>query len=66
MIERSPFCFFKTLPAIGKRFGIDPALSKPTDMKRADVRLLVDEEAVLMVAEPEPWPPGKNVEKTAG
>ena len=66
MIERRPLCSFKTLPAIGKRFGIDPALSKSTDLKRADVRLLVDEKAVLMVAEPESWPPGKNVEKTEG
>ena len=43
--------------AIGKRFGIDPALIKAAELKRADVQLLVDEKAVVMVAEPVPWPP---------
>lgn len=44
--------------AIGERFGVDPALFKDPELKRADIQLLVDEKAVLMVAEPEAWPPG--------
>ena len=47
---------WKMEQAIGKRFGIDPELFKCVELKRADMQLLVDEKAVLMVEEPEPWP----------
>lgn len=44
--------------AIGKKFDIKPDLFKDRELKRADVQLLIDEKAVLMVDPPEPWPPG--------
>jgi len=44
--------------AIGARFSVDAALFKDRELKRADTQLLVDEQAVLMVAPPEPWPTG--------
>jgi len=42
--------------AIGKRFKIDPELLSCTELKRADLQLLIDEQQVLMVTPPEPWP----------
>ena len=44
--------------AIGKKFDIDHALFKGKELKRADVQLLIDEKAVVMIEAPEPWPPG--------
>ena len=44
--------------AVGEAFGVDAALFTSAELKRADVQLLVDEKARLMVAEPEPWPAG--------
>lgn len=52
--------------AIAERFGVDPALFKDPELKRADVQLLVDEKAVLMEAEPEPWPAGAPGVKAPG
>ncbi|MCZ7675064.1 MAG: hypothetical protein M5U35_03000 [Roseovarius sp.] len=52
--------------AIGNRFGIDPALFKDREMKRTDTQLLVNEKSVLMVEEPEPWPPGAPAVKEPG
>ncbi len=43
--------------AIGERFDIDPGLFKSSELKRADIQLLIDEKAVLMVDAPELWPP---------
>jgi hypothetical protein len=43
--------------AIAERFGIDPALFTDPELKRADTQLLIDEKVVVMVEEPEPWPP---------
>lgn len=42
--------------AIGEKFDVNPALFKDPELKRADIQLLIDEKAALMVAEPEPWP----------
>ncbi len=42
--------------AIGEKFGIDPALFKGRELKPADVQLLIDEKAVVMVKTSEPWP----------
>lgn len=44
--------------AIGKKFDVESSLFKEQELKRADVQLLIDEKAVLMVDAPEPWPPG--------
>lgn len=44
--------------AIGAKFGINADLFKDKELKRADVQLLIDEKAVLMVDAPEPWPLG--------
>ena len=44
--------------AVGEKFGIDYKLFAGKELKRADVQLLIDEKAVLMVDAPEPWPPG--------
>ena len=52
--------------AIGAAFGIDAALFKDSELKRADTQLLVDEKAVLMVAEPEEWPAGAPAVKNPG
>ena len=52
--------------AIGERFGIDPELFKCAELKRADMQLLVDEKAVLMLAEPEEWPAGAPDAKDTG
>jgi 5'-nucleotidase len=41
---------------IGERFGVDPELFKSVELKRADTQLLMDEKAVIMGPEPEPWP----------
>ncbi len=57
---------WKMEQAIGERFGIDPELFKCAELKRADVQLLVDEKAVLMVAEPEEWPIGAPDVKDTG
>lgn len=57
--ELSQFSAFehKMEVAIAERFGIDPALFTDPELKRADAQLLIDEKAVLMVEETEPWPP---------
>lgn len=47
---------WKMEQAIGKRFRIDPELFKCTELKQADVQLLVDEKAMLMAEDPEAWP----------
>lgn len=52
--------------AIGERFGVDASLFKDPELKRADIQLLVDEKAALMVPEPEPWPAEAPPEKDAG
>ena len=57
---------WKMEQAIGERFGIDPELFKCAELKRADVQLLVNEKAVLMVAEPENWPTGAPEVKNTG
>jgi len=44
--------------AVGEKFGIDAELFSSKELKRADVQLLIDEKAVLMVDAPEPWPSG--------
>ena len=44
--------------AVGEKFGIDYEMFVSKELKRADVQLLIDEKAVLMVEAPEPWPPG--------
>ncbi|WP_406645689.1 hypothetical protein QEZ52_17125 [Aliisedimentitalea scapharcae] len=43
---------------IAEAFGIDANDLKCPELKRADVQLLVDEKASLMVPEPAPWPEG--------
>ena len=52
--------------AIGERFGVDASLFTDPELKRADVQLLVDEKAVLMVPEPEPWQAGAPSVKDPG
>jgi len=50
-------CFEKRMEAvIAERFGIDAELFSCEELKRADVQLLVDEKARVMVKEPEQWP----------
>ena len=44
--------------AVGEKFGINYELFADRELKQADVQLLIDEKAVLMVDAPEPWPPG--------
>ena len=44
--------------AIGEKFDIKPNLFKDRELKRADFQVLIDEQVVLMVDPPEPWPPG--------
>jgi len=51
--------------AIGAHFGIDASLFKDPELKRADTQLLIDEKLVLMVEEPEPWPPNAPPVKDA-
>jgi len=51
---------------IGEKYGIDPELFKCAELKRADVQLLVDEKVVLMVVEPETWPPSAPEAKDRG
>lgn len=41
---------------IAEAFGTSIEDMTCSELKRADVQLLVDEKATLMVAEPEPWP----------
>lgn len=43
--------------AVAARFGLNAADFRCAELKRADVQLLVDEKARMMVAEPAPWPP---------
>lgn len=49
---------------IAKFFSISADEFRCDELKRADIQLLADEKAVLMVGEPEPWPiaapPPKN------
>lgn len=52
--------------AIGEAFGVDADLFKDRELKRADIQLLVDEKAALMVPEPEPWPEGAPEVRDAG
>lgn len=52
--------------AIGKAFGVEPELFGGKELKRADVQLLVDEKAALMIAEPEPWPDGAPEKMNTG
>jgi uncharacterized protein len=57
--------FFNTIEsqlieAIGRKFGFaypEKGTPEARELKRADIQLLVDEKAVLMAPEPEPWPP---------
>ena len=57
---------WKMEQAIGKRFGVDPELFSCAELKRADVQLLVDEKAVLMVEEPDTWPKNAPEVKDTG
>ncbi len=43
--------------AVAARFGLNASDFRCAELKRADVQLLVDEKARMMVAEPAPWPP---------
>ena len=51
---------------IGEKFGIDANLFKSRELKQADIQLLIDEKAVLMVGEPTPWPPNAPTIKDPG
>jgi hypothetical protein len=44
--------------AVGEKFGIEYELFAGRELKKADVQLLIDEKAVVMVNVPEPWPSG--------
>jgi len=52
--------------AIGEKFRIEYELFVSKELKRADVQLLIDEKAVLMVDTPEPWLPGEPAVKDMG
>ena len=56
--------------AIGAKFGVDSGLFKTSELKRADVQLLIDEKAALMADAPEPWPenapPMKDAKRIMG
>jgi hypothetical protein len=58
----------KLMWAIAEKFGLPEIHSD--DLKRADTQLLIDEKAVLMATEPEPWPLGapavKNPDRIKG
>jgi uncharacterized protein len=59
----------RLIAAIGGKFGFDyPEKGTPEarELKRADIQLLVDEKAVLMAPEPEPWPPAAPPVKNSG
>jgi len=50
----------RLIHAIGAKFGFsypEKGTAEACELKRADIQLLVDEKAVLMAPEPEPWPP---------
>jgi hypothetical protein len=50
----------RLIVAIGKRFGFavpGDGENDTRELKRADLQLLIDEKAVIMAPEPEPWPP---------
>ena len=46
----------KMLDVIAKRFSLSRPSFRNPELKRADIQLLVDEKAALMVDGPEPWP----------
>lgn len=52
--------------AVGEKFEIDYELFVSKELKRADVQLLTDEKAILMVDAPEPWPLGAPEVKDTG
>jgi hypothetical protein len=50
----------RLIVAIGERFGFplpDDGSDDTRELKRADLQLLIDEKAVIMAPEPEPWRP---------
>ena len=50
----------RLIQAIGVKFGFvypEKGTAEARELKRADIQLLIDEKAVLMAPEPEPWPP---------
>jgi uncharacterized protein len=59
----------RLINAIAAKFGFTyPEKGSPQgrELKRADIQLLVDEKAVLMAPEPEPWPPAAPPIKNTG
>jgi hypothetical protein len=59
----------RLLAAIGIKFGFvypEKGTVEARELKRADIQLLVDEKAVLMAPEPEPWPPAAPPVKNSG
>ena len=56
------------MAAIAAKFGFvlpEDGSDDARELKRADVQLLVDEKAVIMAPEPEPWPPNAPSVKNA-
>jgi uncharacterized protein len=50
------------MAAIAAKFGFTmpgDGTEEAHELKRADIQLLVDEKAVIMAPEPEPWPPNR-------
>ncbi len=59
----------RLIAAIGDKFGFgypEKGTPEARELKRADIQLLVDEKAVLMAPEPEPWPPAAPPVKNSG
>jgi hypothetical protein len=55
--------------AIGEKFGFDHPEKGSQEyavLKAADTQLLVDEQAAIMAAQPEPWPPNAPLVKDLG
>jgi uncharacterized protein len=59
----------RMIHAIGTKFGFtypEKGTPEARELKRADLQLLVDEKAVVMAPEPEPWPPNAPPVKNTG